>query len=53
MVGGLDISGVGPPPVLMGALGPHMLRLAGRLADGNDHGGGRVRAPSPSTSFRR
>ena len=34
MVGGLDISGVDPPPVLIGALAPHMLRLAGRLADG-------------------
>src|SRR5262245_51187283 len=34
MVGALDISGVKPPPVLMGALGPHMLRLAGRVADG-------------------
>ena len=34
MVGGLDISGVDPPPVLIGTLAPHMLRLAGRLADG-------------------
>ena len=34
MVGALDIDGVAPPPVLLGALGPRMLALAGRLADG-------------------
>ena len=34
MIGGLDVGDVKPPPVLIGALGPHMLRLAGRLADG-------------------
>ena len=34
MVGGLDVGDVEPPPVLIGALAPHMLRLAGRLADG-------------------
>jgi F420-dependent oxidoreductase-like protein len=34
MVGGLDMADVPPPPVLLGALAPHMLRLAGRLADG-------------------
>ena len=34
MVGGLDIDGVAPPPVLLGALGPRMLALAGRLVDG-------------------
>jgi F420-dependent oxidoreductase-like protein len=34
MVGGLDIGDVEPPPVLLGALGPRMLRLAGRVADG-------------------
>ena len=34
MVGGLDLGDVKPPPVLIGALAPHMLRLAGRLADG-------------------
>lgn len=34
MVGGLDIDGVAPPPLLLGALGPRMLALAGRLADG-------------------
>ena len=34
MVGGLDVGDVKPPPVLIGALAPHMLRLAGRLADG-------------------
>ena len=34
MVGGLDVGDVTPPPVLLGALAPHMLRLAGRLADG-------------------
>ncbi|HWC66628.1 MAG TPA: TIGR03564 family F420-dependent LLM class oxidoreductase [Acidimicrobiales bacterium] len=34
MVGGLDVGEVSPPPVLLGALAPHMLRLAGRLADG-------------------
>jgi F420-dependent oxidoreductase-like protein len=34
MVGGLDVGEVKPPPVLIGALAPHMLRLAGRLADG-------------------
>jgi 5,10-methylenetetrahydromethanopterin reductase len=31
---GLQVSGVQPPPVLVAALGPAMLRLAGRLADG-------------------
>ena len=34
MRGGLDIGDVPAPPVLIGALAPHMLRLAGRLADG-------------------
>ena len=34
MVGGLDVGDVTPPPVLIGALAPHMLKLAGRLADG-------------------
>ncbi len=34
MVGGLDVGDVAPPPVLIGALAPHMLRLAGRLVDG-------------------
>lgn len=31
---GLTVPGVTPPPVLVAALGPQMLRLAGRLADG-------------------
>lgn len=34
MIGGLDVGDVPPPPLLIGALAPHMLRLAGRLADG-------------------
>jgi F420-dependent oxidoreductase-like protein len=34
MIGGLDVGDVTPPPVLIGALAPHMLKLAGRLADG-------------------
>jgi alkanesulfonate monooxygenase SsuD/methylene tetrahydromethanopterin reductase-like flavin-dependent oxidoreductase (luciferase family) len=34
MVGGLDIRGVPAPPVLIAALAPKMLRLAGTLADG-------------------
>jgi F420-dependent oxidoreductase-like protein len=34
MIGSLDVGAVKPPPVLIGALAPHMLRLAGRLADG-------------------
>jgi F420-dependent oxidoreductase-like protein len=34
MVGGLDVGEATPPPVLIGALAPHMLRLAGRLVDG-------------------
>ena len=34
MIGGLDMPGIEPPPVLLGALAPHMLKLAGRLADG-------------------
>jgi F420-dependent oxidoreductase-like protein len=34
MVGGLDIGDVQPPSVLLGALGPQMLKLAGRLTDG-------------------
>jgi F420-dependent oxidoreductase-like protein len=34
MVGGLDMGDVKPPPVLIGALGPRMLEIAGRLADG-------------------
>src|SRR5918995_481819 len=34
MPGGLAIGDVLAPPVLIGALAPHMLRLAGRLADG-------------------
>ena len=35
MVGGLmDVGGIEPPPVLLGALAPHMLALAGRLTDG-------------------
>lgn len=34
MIGGLDVGDIKPPPVLLGALAPHMLKLAGRLADG-------------------
>ncbi len=34
MIGGLDVGDVAAPPVLIGALAPHMLQLAGRLADG-------------------
>ncbi len=34
MVGGIDVGDVKPPPVLIGALAPLMLTLAGRLADG-------------------
>ena len=34
MVGGLDMGEIAPPTVLIGALQPHMLRLAGRLTDG-------------------
>jgi F420-dependent oxidoreductase-like protein len=34
MIGGLDIGDVPAPPLLIGALAPHMLKLAGRLADG-------------------
>jgi F420-dependent oxidoreductase-like protein len=34
MIGSLDVGDVKPPPVLIGALAPHMLKLAGRLADG-------------------
>jgi F420-dependent oxidoreductase-like protein len=34
MVGGIDVGDVQPPPVLLGALAPRMLTLAGRLADG-------------------
>ena len=34
MIGGLDVGDVPPPVVLLGALAPHMLELAGRLADG-------------------
>ena len=34
MIGGLDIGDVKAPPVLLGALAPLMLKLAGRLADG-------------------
>jgi F420-dependent oxidoreductase-like protein len=30
----LNVPGASPPPVLVAALGPQMLRLAGRLADG-------------------
>ncbi len=51
MVGALDIDGVDPPPVLLGALGPRMLALAGRLADGIVTAAA-GRACSPSTSFR-
>jgi F420-dependent oxidoreductase-like protein len=34
MVGGLDVGDIKPPSVLLGALAPRMLQLAGRLADG-------------------
>jgi F420-dependent oxidoreductase-like protein len=34
MIGGLDVGAVKPPSVLLGALAPRMLELAGRLADG-------------------
>jgi F420-dependent oxidoreductase-like protein len=34
MIGGLAVGEITPPPVLIGALAPRMLRLAGRLADG-------------------
>lgn len=34
MIGGLDIVDVPEPPLLIGALAPSMLKLAGRLADG-------------------
>jgi F420-dependent oxidoreductase-like protein len=34
MVGRLDVGDIEPPPVLLGALAPHMLALAGRLAGG-------------------
>ena len=34
MVGGLDLGDVKPPTVLLGALAPQMLRLAGRLTEG-------------------
>jgi 5,10-methylenetetrahydromethanopterin reductase len=34
MVGALDVGDVDPPPVLIGALAPRMLALAGQLADG-------------------
>jgi F420-dependent oxidoreductase-like protein len=34
MIGSLDLGDVKPPPVLIGALAPRMLSLAGRLADG-------------------
>jgi F420-dependent oxidoreductase-like protein len=34
MIGGLDIGDVPEPPLLIGALAPSMLKLAGRLADG-------------------
>jgi F420-dependent oxidoreductase-like protein len=34
MIGGVDVGNIEPPPVLIGALAPHMLRLAGRLVDG-------------------
>src|ERR687887_2601179 len=30
----LDVPGASPPPILVAALGPQMLKLAGRLADG-------------------
>ncbi|MBL7500639.1 TIGR03564 family F420-dependent LLM class oxidoreductase [Frankia sp. CNm7] len=33
-VGGIDAPGIEPPSVLLSALGPRMLRLAGELADG-------------------
>ncbi|GAA4098370.1 TIGR03564 family F420-dependent LLM class oxidoreductase [Actinomadura miaoliensis] len=33
-VGRVDVPGVEAPPVLLSALGPQMLRVAGRLADG-------------------
>jgi F420-dependent oxidoreductase-like protein len=33
-VGRVDVPGAEPPPVLLAALGPQMLRIAGRLADG-------------------
>jgi F420-dependent oxidoreductase-like protein len=34
MIGGLDVGDVTPPSVLLGALAPRMLALAGRLTDG-------------------
>jgi F420-dependent oxidoreductase-like protein len=34
MIGSLDVGAVEPPSVLIGALAPHMLELAGRLTDG-------------------
>jgi len=33
-VGQVDVRGATPPPVLVSALGPAMLRIAGELADG-------------------
>jgi F420-dependent oxidoreductase-like protein len=33
-VGAVDVPGAAPPPVLLAALGPAMLRVAGELADG-------------------
>jgi F420-dependent oxidoreductase-like protein len=33
-VGSVDVPGAAPPPVLLAALGPAMLRVAGELADG-------------------
>ncbi|WP_261560707.1 TIGR03564 family F420-dependent LLM class oxidoreductase, partial [Frankia tisae] len=33
-VGAVDVAGVTPPPVLLAALGPAMLRVAGQCADG-------------------
>ena len=32
--GTMDVAGVSPPPILAAALGPRMLEVAGRLADG-------------------
>jgi F420-dependent oxidoreductase-like protein len=34
MAGGVTVAGASPCPLLLGALGPHMLRLAGEAADG-------------------
>lgn len=35
VAGSVPVAGVDPPPLLLSALGPTMLRIAGELADGN------------------